>query len=217
MKYRPIIFSGPMVRAILEGRKTQTRRILPEKEADWSRTLSSLGSNVVSRPQNGMSNRYGYPGDRLWVRESFALIRGNEIYDALEGPEGYEYTYQYRAAAPTARWAGNWPNNFAGNSIPRSCKWKPSIHMPRAAARIILEITDVRIEHIQDISRAAAIAEGVMSSGLALNEWYDYERERYGLERAEASFMSLWQSIHGPESWELNPLVWVITFKRFEP
>lgn len=190
MKYRPILFSGPMVRAILEGRKTQTRRILPEKEADWSRTLSSLGSNVVSRPQNGMSNRYGYPGDRLWVRETFA-----------PHPDG---GHVYRATDPDWRTTEGWA-------------WKPSIHMPRAAARIILEITDVRIEPLQDISREDAIAEGVARNWSGPYEWWDYLDEKNQLSSPQESFSTLWKSVNGPESWELNPLVWVITFKRVEP
>lgn len=202
-----------MVQAILEGRKTQTRRILSNEA--WVRTLSWFAGDLVSDPRNGMSNLYGYPGDRLWLRETWAKIC--RIGEQCEGTECPYCEYEYRADDPTARYAGMWPNFYGPKAVPMGAKWKPSIHMPREAARIILEVTDVRIERIQDISREDAIAEGVKRNHSGMYEWYDYQEELYYLPTPEESFKSLWKSIQGPESWELNPLVWVITFKRFEP
>ncbi len=182
IKERPILFSAPMVRAILEGRKTQTRRVLKQKAIDWLPTLSH--TFVASKESTGLCP-YGYQGDRLWVRETFCW------------PEDY--------SIPIYRTDGEEPPSM-------EC-WKPSIFMPRAASRILLEITDVRVERLQDISEEDAKAEGVES-------WAESDKilERL-LARSQPSqiFKALWQSISGPESWNENPFVWVITFKRIKP
>lgn len=170
-KERPILFSAPMVRAILEGRKTMTRRVVKEKVVDWPPTLSDMLQAGMRK--NGPCP-YGYAGDRLWVRETF-LIDGPYI--------------QYRADHPDA------PNDTA---------WKPSIFMPRSASRILLEITDVRVERLKEITVQDCISEGIERSE---NESHFSEYNK---------FRRLWQSINGPESWAANPLVWAITFKKIE-
>jgi hypothetical protein len=177
-KERPILFSGEMVRAILDGRKTQTRRVVKPKPDD-----SGLWNNDKCP--------YGKPGDRLWVRETFFV----------DGPR-----IQYRADH---------------HGAPKETIWKPSIFMPRHASRILLEIADVRCERLRDISEADAIAEGVASfrpvpgDGDPETLYANYmNKGRLSYRKAYFSFMTLWQSINGPESWNANPWVWVITFKR---
>ena len=186
IKERPILFSAPMVRAILEGRKTQTRRVLKQKAIDWLPTLSHI--SVASRESTGLCP-YGYPGDRLWVRETWSHL----------GEDDNDW-FVYRADNADA----------LDNLI---AKWRPSIHMPRAASRILLEITDVRVERLQDISEEDAKAEGVES-------WAESDKIlEHLLARSQPSqiFKALWQSISGPESWNESPFVWAITFKRIKP
>lgn len=208
MKERPILFSGPMVRAILNGQKTQTRRIckpqpvadpkflggfyLPAKQADIA----------IGAPHVHEACRYGQPGDRLWVRETF--VQG---YD--EDPEtGMLQQYDEDGSRlPMKTWYRatgeiDWADDD-GYEVP--VPWRPSIHMPRALCRIVLEITGVRVERLQDISDADALAEGVDRTNTSI--------PGYACER----FQTLWQSINGPESWAANPWVWVIEFKRIQP
>ena len=160
MADRPILFSAPMVRALLAGTKTQTRRVckldvrsgMPEPE---------LASLLRCCP-------YGVPGDRLWVRETWAPLT-----------VGYAYR-----ADPV------W-------NAPPADRWHPSIHMPRAASRITLEVTGVRVERLQDISEADVIAEGCPRQMLYGTGWY----------------RDLWLKINGTGSWGANPWVWVIEFR----
>ncbi|HID9812554.1 TPA: hypothetical protein ACXI4M_003883 [Pseudomonas aeruginosa] len=204
MKERPILFSGPMVRAILEGRKTVTRRAVkglqiptedkttPHEGLRWSalgQRHLRYGFNVFGSTEEECAHElarcgvcpFGKPGDRLWVRETFADI-------------GCRLTYRadlYDGAHCMVK------------------KWIPSIHMPRWASRILLEITSVRIERLQDISEEQARAEG-----------YPAEREcetgGSGLD-AWLWFRSLWGEINGPEAFTANPWVWVVEFKRVTP
>ena len=197
MKERPIIFSAPMVRAILEGRKTQTRRIVkpqPEPIPDdvwqsrhydngWWWACSQARTMVAVRDMSAFCP-YGSTRDRLWVKESHALC--NAI--------GNNYTNIIWRAGP---WR---------NGIEPSAKWRSPIHMPRWAARITLEITDIRVERLQDISEADAQAEGVTESIVLPGDRGSFV----------ASFGYLWQQIHGPKSWAANPWVWVIEFERVE-
>lgn len=207
-KERPIIFSGPMVRAILDGRKTQTRRVvkLPKAkglEFRWSNAHADPGVGggaymhvefrYVEDLWEGCCHRiycpYGEIRDRLWVRETWG------VYDGREGTNSVEYK------------ADNQPKSVG--------RWRPSIHMPRWASRITLEITGIRVERLQDISEKDAKAEGVerLSDG-----FHDYSGELDGqLGQATTSFCTLWQSIHGPYSWNANPWVWVVEFRRVKP
>lgn len=194
-----------MVRAILDGRKAQTRRIAkafnpPEFEADAVHEIAPgefigwdgpnppepIFTQKIYRPGDGVVCPYGIPGNRLWVREKWALQ--------------WNGTYQYAADDPHD---GFKPNNYTG-------RWRPSIHMPRVASRIILEITDVRVERLHDISRDDAKAEGATKAYLNKEGYYTAHEEGTYKE----GFAAIWQSINGPKSWEANPWVWVVKFKK---
>ena len=186
MKETPIIFSTPMVKAILEGRKTMTRRIVKPQpfkdERGWWHSYPFYHKNIN-------------PGDLLWVRERFETeTDGNVKYYAgnieVENNKAYE----------------------------RLTKWKPSIHMPKAAARIWLKVKDVRVERLEDISAKDAIAEGIdyMIDKITGFCGYDYLSGGYNLMTTPiSSFLSLWRFVHIMERYEPtgNPLVWVIEFE----
>ena len=186
-KERPILFSGSMVRAILDGSKTQTRRIA--KEFDDSQNLDG----ILARYPRQKGCRYGEPGDRLWVRESWCHF-------PADAPDGMGEMVYYRA--------------HPGNGDPRAdrtmerngVKWQPSIHMPRSLSRITLEITDVRVQRLQGISEEDAQAEGAPPASNPGGDGESYV----------AGFGDLWESIHGPSGWNANPWVWVITFRKVE-
>lgn len=200
MKERPILFSGPMVRALLEGRKTQTRRLFKGLTPPYCPGVHScvvedgfakfhLNGKLAMHSAEWTMCHHGQTGDRLWVKETF--------YHAPDF-NGAPTTW-YRADDPVAR---GW-------------NWKPSIFMPRRFSRITLEIVNVRVERLQDISEADAVAEGV--------KWMPYEDfepvalpGRYGPVSGPAriAFKQLWESINGPGSWKRNPWVWVVEFKR---
>ncbi len=187
MKARPILFSTPMVLALLEGRKTQTRRIIkPQpivKENNWQFYPKSPFSRAgVNIPLNiSDMSPYGKVGDLLWVREtaSFWIKDGKP-----------EKIMNYRA---------DYIPNIEEINAPRWEKqeWRPSIHMPRWASRLTLEITAVRVERLLDITQRDAVAEGIKPlQGNAIR-----------------GFCDLWKSINGESSWATNPWVWVIEFK----
>lgn len=197
MKERPIIFSAPMVRAILSGAKTQTRRVVKVRchsicEGDdgklwpWSEDAELAEDFWHPCP-------FGKPGDRLWVRETWGALPhmlGGFQMDSL----------RYRADGEYQNEHGAW-------------RWRSPLHMPRRASRITLEITDVRVERLQDISEADAVAEGckpirpeLVQDGLIV---------RPGRSAVE-EFRLVWEEIHGGGSWEKNPWVWVIEFKKLE-
>ena len=194
MKERPIIFSAPMVRALLAGTKTQTRRIFKPDRMTWDANgryttyamrggeLSTTGSGPF-KPSSWLHYcPYGQPGDRLWVRESFARV------PTACGSEDIVFAADYQDGSDRA----------AG------VRYTPSIHMPRAVSRITLEITGVRVERLQDISRGDAMAEGCpfpnMAQGPDPRDWY----------------AELWGAINGPDSWAENPWAWVVEFKAIE-
>lgn len=220
MKERPILFSGPMVRAILAGTKSQTRRVCKPQPI----SAGSLGKRRVYRdeefkrawesiPGTGECDQdrdcpYGQPGDRLWVREEFNIGR------ALPNCEG---------VADEELWIGRMPKDDprkqAFMSAWQICyaadgcdgKMRPSIHMPRWASRITLEITSVRVERLQAISEADAISEGVTavsSGGVTLFATTGVNCS------AKDAYAALWESINGPGSWDANPWVWCISFKK---
>lgn len=190
MKERPILFSAPMVRAILEGRKTQTRRIIkPQPEFIGNSTAwrwdgkkgsfrGAMGTHIEEMNISSYSP-YGLPGDRLWVRETFMFSH----HDFREKTDHF----LYRATSPGGDTDAYEP--------PR---WTPSIHMPRCASRIDLLVKNVRVERLQDISVEDAEAEGIKNGEL----FY---------------FKELWESINGTESWLKNPWVWVVEFERIKP
>lgn len=185
MTERGMIFNSEMVRAILDGRKTQTRRIIkPQPEATLS---GSLSGKWLSRPLNGLllpkiediaiHCPFGVVGDRIWVRETWARYNIDQN----------SHDIAYRATTPA-----DWPEEG---------RWRPSIHMPRWASRILLEITDVRVEQLNDISEEDARSEGI--SGSSARD-------------VKEAYAALWRSIYGSDSWRANPWVWVIKFKRIE-
>ena len=193
---RPIAFSGPMVRAILEGRKTQTRRIvkrnLDERVALGRKNWHCEDTNA------SLGCPYGQIGDRLWVRESFHFQQGGPIYDAAGGVMDSmddELTYRADCAEDSQRY--------------RSKKWKASLFMPRWASRILLEITDVRLERVKDITGTDAKCEGAPVPAHAVANGTH-------LAWARGWFRLLWGEINGTDSWDANPWVWVVEFKRIE-
>jgi hypothetical protein len=210
VKERPILFSGPMVRAILEGRKTQTRRVIkdpiPEWVTEFGHTFFCLPGEISGRglhPEHGPAEilfrcRYGKKGERLWVRESWHRVPNHP--DMREGDPrvivgyaaGGERMVRCSTAAPQV-----------------SRHLRPSIHMPRWASRINLEITGFRIERLQQITEADAAREGFIESE-------DHT--------PRGAFRQLWDSINGgnlrhggsPWAWTQNPWVWVLEFRRLD-
>jgi hypothetical protein len=181
MKERPIIFSANEVRAILEGRRTQTRRVLKERE------MRPFISADRKRIDAGYVCPYGEPGDRLWVREDFR-------YDIAEGPSVDVHGNPRCQEVILYRLDND-----------EDCmNWRPAIHMPRYASRITLEITDVRVERLQDISGYDACCEGVDQLAVTPTEVRD-------------AFQSLWDSTNAKRArWASNPWVWVVSFERCE-
>lgn len=219
MRERPILFSTPMVQAILAGKKTMTRRIVKWQPYHEGESINfnfsgiSLGHYCTGVPESGyvLYSRggggcwnqrtkpihcpYGKPGDILWVREAWSKDKNNE--------------YVYRA---------NYGTTEDDSFPPSMFKWRPSIFMPREACRIKLRITDIRVERLQDISEDDAKAEGV-------SDPYDYQNPEYyeqphmrGLEINKSAFAGLWDSLNVKRGygWDTNPWVWVIEFERVE-
>lgn len=221
MKEHPITFNETMVRAILEGRKTQTRRII--------------------KPQPGIESGqrmhcpYGQVGDRLWVREAWAEEHPLAIQDGrysqpgragIPGPPPVSYRIIYRADGEPLQvwrngdqsypyWTRSGPASQIDADFPTVCSnyqrggqaiyWHPSAHMPRWASRTTLEITGIRVERLNAISEADAKAEGCCARTY---------RDGRGHEPATVEYRCLWESIYGPGSWDANPYVWVIEFNR---
>ena len=238
IKERPIIFSSPMVRAILDGRKSQTRRIVKKQISDIHKFQGwIIGS--TDKKRDGCASwgigegaliydlvvarcPYGKPGDRLWVRETW---QGPLFYDEI--PEDWnsdkyktpEYCY-YKASGDSCDFTDS-DDNFVE-------RWSPSIHMPRWASRILLEVTNVRVERLHDISEEDAIAEGlkaITKDGKTIKygipdrdgypgnddtgwDWCDWNVSPV------SAYKMLWESINGQGSWVLNPWVWVVEFRR---
>lgn len=202
-KDKPIMFSGSMVRAILDGRKTQTRRVIKPQPVGSPAGLGCIGGRGIghifeSEHTGGQIVRcpYGEPGDRLWVRETWA--------DEPGGPDDYPITVY--AADMAARHHNDVAHGpiFYLRSDYKPKRWRPSIYMPWWASRITLEVTGVRAERLRDISEADARAEGTTTNEIDLTH-----RE---------SFQTLWDSINAKRGfgWEANPWVWAVEFKRDE-
>ena len=204
VKERPILFSASMVRAILEGRKTVTRRpvkVQPHIDASGNFCVgnSNYGQDGYGKPVtkhfvNGCCP-FGKPGDRLWVRETWARVGNCD-------PGYLTFGATYPACLPPEL-----ENIPAASEL----RWKPSIHMFRRDSRILLEITDVRVERLQDISRADIRAEGLLCPPeLASDDVSPNYRDWY-----PAAWRELWESTGG--DWNANPWVWVVEFKRVTP
>lgn len=231
----PILFSGPMVKAILAGTKTQTRRVVVPQPREG---VGHVGPEMLDPPrlfrtwldrrQDGKTKAehdfnaqtwrcpFGEPGHRLWVRESFGLAWPDHAEEGWVGdpaaPEGCrpirdeECVVEYRVDAPEDENPCGWPKATKFESAdPESPRWKPSIHMPRWASRITLEVVGVRVERVQEITGGDAIAEGF------LNQDVD--------DCAEGPivwYQRVWDRINGGRGWwwRLNPWVWCVEFRR---
>lgn len=198
MKERPILFSAPMVRAILDGSKTQTRRIVGGHSIRQPGVFIGLTGPDAEQINfdtesaewycdGGFWHKrcpYGQPGDRLWVRETFTATRDREAI-------------LYRADPFYA--------DMPRGDLGRDWDWTPSIHMPRWASRILLEVVGVRVERLQDISEDDAIAEGC--------QWDEDDNHEVD---PVSMYRELWEQINGAGSWDANPWVWVVEFRRME-
>ncbi|HAU9605752.1 TPA: hypothetical protein JFB56_003848 [Escherichia coli] len=187
VKERGMIFNDEMVRAILGGNKTQTRRIVEEKFYGRAVAAELLAKHCP----------YGQPGDRIWVRETYRV----------HGKATDVATLVYRASV-----RNSWTEQTHRVPVevcnkPVSEKWTPSIRMPRWASRILLEITDVRVERLHDMSEADAKAEGATPATYKITPSEAVYRVGFG---------DIWRSIYGQDNWLSNPLVWVIEFKRIQ-
>lgn len=235
MKQRPILFKGEMVRAILAGTKNQTRRVVkPQPPLEFSArafTDQALDINgeragtaawFLSATDAGCSepifSPYGGPGDQIWVREAYRFVIGYDHRPPRDVSEGAPIRYE--ADGLGAEQSDGW---LWG-------KQRPSMFMPRWASRITLEITSVRVERLQDITEADALAEGITT--VRTPGW---DARHFGAWRKEfdaccamkvkpprgplpsVSYRALWEQINGPESWAVNPWVWCVEFKRIKP
>lgn len=237
IKERPILFSAPMVRAILEGRKTVTRRAVkpqPPEGHKWCGWIvdstctkeigaASWGESSGPLQRNSVYARcpYGKPGARLWVRETwhcdhFEVQKGPylqpaDMHDLEQSREDGELVYAADGLAPYEQ---------------EQPTWKPSIHMPRWASRILLEITDVRVERLQDGEGETAFESRYISEGI--NRIHqgdgDYAFHPFKSEPGVGNWTDpfdawreLWVGINGAESWNANPWVWVVEFKQVTP
>ncbi|MCA8195428.1 hypothetical protein [Burkholderia vietnamiensis] len=236
MKERPILFSGPMVRAILEGRKTQTRRMIkhqPPNDVSLI-SVSRYHPTVIDRHGDegpgdeifgafsddgewGCTSPFGEPSDRLWVRETWSADFANH----------YPHERLWYAADNDRRHDIDVRDGVRGIYSPESrehvpFRWRPSIHMPRWASRITLEITAVRVERLQDISESDAIAEGIETFKTddpdLQGMWRDYSEDGMASGNPVGSFLTLWDGINAARGhgWDANPWVWVVEFRRIE-
>ncbi|MGL5526434.1 MAG: hypothetical protein ACRDCY_22140 [Aeromonas veronii] len=221
MTERPVIFNDEMVRAILDGRKTQTRRVVKgiadnhdfkgfvvcsSPKSDEGKALFAIGDLQSAVGVEHVNCPFGRPGDRLYVRECHAQVLEVDIPGGRPvGPVGTmgatsrpdlksRYVYRADGEMPDVQW------HHIGDRQP--VRWTPSIHMPRKAARILLDVSSVRVERLHAISEADARAEGVIAAS--------------GPFEAQLAFHELWRSIYGRENWQANPWVWVVEFKQVQ-
>ncbi|POQ07739.1 hypothetical protein CXB40_13230 [Pseudomonas syringae pv. avii] len=218
-KERPILFSAPMVRAILEGRKTVTRRAV-KKPAALDCLAAGFEPAFLALPGNADLCPYGKVGDRLWVRETWSDVN-------LQGAPGIAYradgdvrglmedasfldedgAFNYDDPRSKPYQFACWSEDLIGG---KEGRWRPSIHIPRWASRILLEISAVRVERLQEISRSDIRAEGLeCPPELASDDVSPNYRDWY-----PAAWRELWESINGADSWNSNPWVWVVEFKQ---
>ena len=216
---RPIIFSGPMIRALLDGRKQQTRRIMkPQPVCDgrwWQWKGCSWGDDNIPVGPGQYSPMdfcpYGDPGDLLWVRETFITGQTLEENDKLANDE----RIWLRADGVLTDWLGD--DGYRTENIP----WKPSIHMPRRASRLTLELTGVRVERLNDISEADALAQGVVHDRTASYSRFHVPGVEHPAKdfpelsrtNAREMYAALWDCLHGSGEWLGNPWVWALQFR----
>ncbi len=219
IKERPILFKGEMVRAILEGRKTVTRRVMKDQPDDsgiYEMAMAPGSGSCFNKwaiKRDGKFKQikcpYGSRGHRLWVRTNHYVYKkgtpNHQIWD--------EFT-------DDIRWVDG---TYAPDGFPELDGWKyaPSIHMPRWASRITLEVVSVNVERLQDITEEDAVKEGIEKDlsmgGNGAFGWKDYLISGGGYFNPIISFKSLWNSINGPDAWDKNPWVWRVEFKVVGP
>ena len=212
---RPLLFSAEMVRAILDGRKTQTRRVMKvQPYPDSIVTVEHYHPTVINRHgdmqpgpeifgahwddgEYGCRSPYGAPGDMLWVREAWRAWSQYDDWPPSRLPPGVDVQY------------------IADASAPWSSRYRSPRYMPRWASRITLRITDIRVERLQSVSHEDCEAEGCESPLTGA------EAPAAGpgvfLADERTSFAILWNKINGPDAWKENPWVWVVSFERVEP
>ena len=210
-QYKPILFSTEMVQAILEGRKTQTRRLhgldeIKKNPNDWtfyyfSKDDKRTFAHFRKQEDNKIKSIFGTSpyqiGDILWVRETWQTTwnENKKSWDTIYKADG-----------------GYWIDDDG------IMKWKPSIYMPKKRARIFLEVTNIRVQRLQEISEEDAIAEGIkktwINDDIKQCKFKNYINDGKGSKSAIDSFISLWKKINGEDSWNVNPWVWVYEFKQ---
>ncbi len=200
---RPILFSAPMIRALLNGSKTQTRRVFKSERMTWDAngryTTHAMRGGELLETGSGPFNPsswlhycpFGQPGDQLWVREAWTT---HACFDKIPPRDLTTRSIHYQADGKI-----------------ETGKHRAGFHMPRWASRILLEVTTVRVERLQDISEADAMAEGCKAGD------FEYYHNAEGTESAKESYECLWGHINGPDSWITNPWVWVLQFKVVKP
>jgi len=251
VKERPILMCGDMVCATLANRKRQTRRILKGAPEEWA---TSTGIPIVGRYSPTIVNRrsgeeepgrecfgayddersfrcpYGKPGDQLWVRENFWSDVRDPNECVIYSEDQTKYKYRTGGKGVETRRAERHVPSATIMDISKNKFWKqkPSIFMPRWASRIRLEITDVRVERVQDCSESDAEAEGVEKNAHGDGSWtaddgwlpycshYPDGCECFPAYTAKFSYAGLWKKINGEKSWDANPWVWVVEFKKLE-
>ena len=217
MKERPILFSGAMVRAVLDGTKTQTRRVVKPQPTGFvggpGVTLRD-GSPAPLIPIDEDSGDYGreihcphgQPGDRLWVREAWRVIDAADCFAPRELTAAHRLWFE-----------------ADGPHDPPAGRYRPGMFMPRWASRINLDVTGVRVEQLQDISEADAMAEGIFPHVRGGWHWLQHNSSnlddwnQFGYKTARIAYLALWEAINGPGSAEANPWVWAINFQRVAP
>lgn len=247
MKERPIIFSGPIINAILAGRKTQTRRVIKcncnclhngkllgewglskppyrwtgaKDDALWQLFGESpvvgdwvewFQTDVDDYASEKVPCPYGKPGDRLWVRESWLKLDRDHRHDVSK-PNDWLVPWGDKPRRNGCAYKADATSESERCRLELGYKnWTPSIHMPRWASRITLEVTNVRVERLREITEADSQAEGV-----EMCEHFAKAQHGHPLQPHRTAFAWLWASIHGRESWCANPWVWVVEFKRVE-
>lgn len=234
MKEHPILFNAPMVRATLADMKTQTRRPVNFGRLLPGARLPRLGNMTADDILLCYRSPFGGVGDRLWAKETWRVGAWNECdgliavdYKAdghcrrewltvTNDNDGEIFNRLWRQSTDDAIRALGQRDQYAWEPGQSPCRWRPSIHMPRWAARLFLRVTGLRVERLQDISEADAIAEGCSNAAWQRCDW-KHPIAPWGRSIAEQNFASLWQEIYGPDgphSWERNPWVWVTTFER---
>jgi hypothetical protein len=210
IKYRPILFSTPMVQAVDENRKKQTRRTKGLEK------ISLLATEVVKsdqwKSQGDWVARFKFKGEEKYEATNIIKCPYGDVGDVLWVRESYSHNYfSHNDHAYKADW-----DNPDPDIVPEP-KWKPSIHMPKEACRIFLKITNIRVERLQDISEEDSKLEGIhYKYDEEIGYTYKhYLKEKFGPSPIH-SFQTLWESINGKESWDSNPWVWVIEFEKIE-